>query len=152
MSTQDHQKQVHKKLHVSSFPLLPPNNACSSRDYNSNVSKLDFHYFAMDSFNKYRLSSLHLTMPKTNSKRSPLRHAVLLLIQDLKIQSYPNCCLNVNVTIFLHVLIRELVSLKNTHCTTETSCHFWQNVFTYSASCSVGVWTDIKCERLKVYM
>lgn len=114
MSTQDHQKQVHKKLHVSSFPLLPPNNACSSRDYNSNVSKLDFHYFAMDSFNKYRLSSLHLTMPKTNSKRSPLRHAVLLLIQDLKIQSYPNCCLNVNVTIFLHVLIRELVSLLKT--------------------------------------
>lgn len=105
---------MHKKLHVSSFPLLPPNNACSSRDYNSNVSKLDFHYFAMDSFNKYRLSSLHLTMPKTNSKRSPLRHAVLLLIQDLKIQSYPNCCLNVNVTIFLHVLIRELVSLLKT--------------------------------------
>lgn len=63
-------------------------------------------------------------MPKTSSKRSPLRHAVLLLLQDLKIQSYPNCCLNVNVTIFPSCVDEGVgFSLKNTHCTTETSCH-----------------------------
>lgn len=122
-STQDHQKQVHKKLHLSSFPA-PPNNACSSTDYNPNGSKLDFHYFSMDSFHKYRRSSLHLTMPKTSSQRSPPRPAGLLLLRDLETQSCPNCCLNANVTIFPSRVDQGVgFSLKNTHCTTETSCH-----------------------------
>lgn len=43
-----------------------------------------FHHFTVENLSKYRISSLHSTMPKTSLKHSTLRHAVLLLIQELK--------------------------------------------------------------------
>lgn len=83
-STQNYQKQMQKKLkqlfnNLFFFLFAKIINAFNSRDSNPIVNKLYFHHFTMETLHKYGLLSLHSTMPKTSSKHSTLRRAVLRL-------------------------------------------------------------------------